>query len=69
MSGWKQVHTMKYIPQYRDGWKGVWDAFKSAITGKPRFTIIQPMTFSVWVKSEDEVKIDLYGLQLKVHHE
>lgn len=59
---WKRVVVNEYVPTYRDGWIGVWDAFKSAITHNPRLTVTKPLEFSVWIKTEHEYKAEItYG--------
>ncbi|MBU3577505.1 hypothetical protein [Polynucleobacter sp. UK-Kesae-W10] len=53
----------------RGGWLGVWDAFVSAITRKPRFTIAQPVTLSVWAKCAEGVtpQLSITQTQLEAH--
>lgn len=63
-NGWRQVYASTIVPHYRDGWPGVWDALKSAVTRRPRYSCAKNVTFSVWVKGEQELKATLYGAQL-----
>jgi hypothetical protein len=58
MNGWKQYAVTQRIDANRNGWPGVWDALKSAITNKPRFTVSTPVTLSFWAKAADDTKVE-----------
>ncbi len=49
---WQNILTMRLINQHRDGWLGVWDALKSAITGKERVSVPRPLTVELNVYSK-----------------
>ncbi len=53
---WQQVSTVQMVDMPRNGWPGVWDAFKAAVLRHPRFTVAQPLTLSVWIYSENQIK-------------
>lgn len=59
ISPWKRVMTQAVIPVHRTGWRGVLDAIKSAVTGKPRFTSNQQFVLSAWVYSPNDAQISL----------
>jgi len=65
-NGWRQICKTTIASHYREGWKGVYDSLKSAITKDSRYTITKAVTFGVWVKSEHEVDVKLHGAQLVV---
>jgi hypothetical protein len=52
MNGWKQYAVTQKIEANRNGWPGVWDALKSAVTNQPRFTVSTPVTLSFWAKTD-----------------
>ena len=58
MNDWQQMMTTTLVPCVREGWRGVWDALVAAIKGNPRLTIATPVTYSVYVKTQGEVKIE-----------
>jgi hypothetical protein len=62
-NGWKRVYTTTLVSVYRRGWLGVWDAIKAVITRNDREVFAVDYTVSVWVKSNDEVNITMYGMQ------
>ena len=64
-SGWKQYSITNQTQMYRDGWTGVWDALVSAITGKARVTIAQPVTVSFWAKSNSEISLAVVQAEYK----
>ena len=57
MNGWRRVSTVTIGRAYRDGLAGVWDAIVSALTGRPRVTVPQAFTFSIWVKGDKAVEL------------
>jgi hypothetical protein len=59
MSEWKQVVKYGEMPMHRTGWLGAWDAILAAITKKPRLTVNEPVTFSVWVKTDQVVNLEI----------
>jgi hypothetical protein len=48
---WKQYTHTSVVSRYREGWHGAWDALVAAITMKPRFTILENVTVSIWAKA------------------
>lgn len=52
MEEWKRHSITQTFPACRTGWKGVWDAFKSAITKNPRLTVPKDFTFSCYAKGD-----------------
>jgi hypothetical protein len=69
MSEWQQVVRTTYAETVRHGWVGVWDAFVSVVTKKPRATLIKPITFSIWVKSGQEFKAELSQASMSIKPE
>ena len=63
---WKQIYKTEIVDIYRGGWLGVWDSLISFIKHKPRHTIKGNTTFSLWVKTDHEVDVKIYGGQVVV---
>lgn len=65
MSEWRQVmkHDVALMP--RSGWLGAWDAVVAAITGRPVKMVNTDVVFSVWVKTDNDVDIRLFGSQIE----
>lgn len=49
---WKQFFKTEFIECHRSGWFGVYDAIKSAITGKDRIIVVKPVEISFWYKGD-----------------
>lgn len=62
---WKQIIETKYVECHRPGWKGVWDALVSAITGNKRLSVLKPVTFSAWVNSDSDIKFADVGVKVE----
>lgn len=56
---WRKLHATRQVRAYRKGWRGVWDAIKAAVTGKPRDTIAETLTFEVWVHAPEDAVVNL----------
>jgi hypothetical protein len=69
MSEWRKVVQMGEVEMHRTGWRGALDAVVAAITNRPRRTINEPVTFSVWVKTDQEVKLEIARGQVEVQTE
>jgi hypothetical protein len=70
MSGfWQQYSVTQMVDMHRGGWLGAWDAFVAALLRKPRLSVAQPMTLSVWVKAPNghETKLSITQTQLETH--
>jgi len=63
--GWRRFMRMEVVPGYRVGWIGVWDSLSAAISRRPRSKVAIPVTFSVYVKCEEDVAIHVWGGQLE----
>ena len=66
MSEWRKVVQMGEVEMHRTGWRGAWDAVIAVITNRPRRTVNEPVTFSVWVKTDQEVKLEIARAQVEV---
>jgi hypothetical protein len=66
---WKQIYKIEIVDIYRSGWLGAWDSLVAAIKHKPRHTIKGITTFSLWVKTDQDVDIKIYGGQVVVETE
>ena len=69
MSEWRKVVQMGEVEMHRTGWRGALDAVVAAITNRPRRTFNEPVTFSVWVKTDQEVKLEIARGQVEVQTE
>jgi hypothetical protein len=69
MSEWRKVVQMGEVEMHRTGWRGALDAVVAAITNRPRRTVNEPVTFSVWVKTNQEVKLEIARGQVEVQTE
>lgn len=47
---WKRFVVAFKIEACRTGWRGAWDALRSAVTGDNRLTVLQDVTLSAYVK-------------------
>jgi hypothetical protein len=65
MSKWKQYTVQQTTLMGRTGWLGAWDALVSAITGKPRHVIMQPITLSFWAKAGADVSFTQVQAEIK----
>lgn len=63
---WKQIYKTEIVDIYRGGWLGAWDSLVAAIKHKPRHTIKGNTTFSLWVKTDQEVDVKIWGCQAVV---
>ena len=66
MSEWRKVVQMGEVEMHRTGWRGALDAVVAAITNRPRRTVNEPVTFSVWVKTDQEVKLEIARAQVEI---
>jgi hypothetical protein len=69
MSEWRKVVQTGEVEMHRTGWRGALDAVVAAITNRPRHTVNEPVTFSVWVKTDQEVKLEIARGQVEVQTE
>ena len=60
---WQHYSVQQTIEAPRDGWLGVWDAIKSAITNKPRFAVARDVTISFWAKGEPNFSLTQVQLE------
>lgn len=51
---WKRIAHIALVDSVRTGWIGVYDAIKSAITGKPRIIVAVPSRLSMYIKQTDD---------------
>lgn len=65
---WRQIAKVGAISLNRTGWRGAWDAVIAAATNKPRRTVNQTVTFSVWVKADQEVRLEIAHGQVEVQN-
>ena len=66
MSEWRKVVQMGEMPMHRTGWRGAWDSIVAAVTNRPRRTVNEPVTFSVWVKTDQEVRLEIARAQVEI---
>lgn len=66
MSEWRQIVTVGEMPLHRTGWRGAWDAVVAAATGNPRLTVNETVTFSAWVKTDQEVRLEIAKGQMEI---
>lgn len=69
MSEWRKVVQIGEMPMHRTGWRGAWDSVVAAISGESLRTVNETVTFSVWVKTDQEVKLEIARAQVEVQTE
>jgi hypothetical protein len=55
---WQHIVTSRLINQHRNGWPGVWDALKSAVTGNERLSVPQTLTVEMHVCLKEGPAVD-----------
>jgi hypothetical protein len=55
--GWFRISQETVIQVHRTGWRGVWDAVKAAVTGRPRLTVPQKVVCSMLAKPHDHARM------------
>lgn len=58
---WRMVTSTKTVQLHRKGLAGVWDAVVAWVTRSPRRTSPQKLTYCVYVKSDQDVRVDIMG--------
>jgi len=61
---WSRPFVVSTIDSFRSGWKGAWDAFKSAWRKDGRLQVPMDVTFSVYVKHPAE-EVTVFAAQLE----
>ena len=56
-NNWKEHQLTQTIEVHREGWIGLWDHFKSLITGTERLSVSKPITISFWSKGDVEMSM------------
>lgn len=62
---WQYKSITQNLDCVRTGWPGAWDAFLDALLRRPRTTFARPVTFSIFVKGEAQLRM----VQLEEHHD
>ena len=55
---WKNYSITQTVEVHRMGWIGLWDHFKSLVTGQERYSISKPITISFWSKGTFTVTLN-----------
>ena len=51
---WQKFRRHSSFYAHRTGWRGVWDALVSVVTGKERYQEKVKVTFSTWAKDSGD---------------
>lgn len=62
---WRKIIKYEVGLLPRTGWIAVWDALVSAITRQPLKTVPTDIAMSVWVKGNNDVRLELFGAQVE----
>ena len=67
MSDWKRHWVMFNADVHRQGWKGLWDQLVATIRGRPRITVNEQFTCSIYMKpgAGNEATLNVFGGQLE----
>lgn len=65
MAEWTRLTKTVIAPMHRTGWLGLWDAVVAFVKREPRRTVPTKITASVYVKSDKEVKLEIFGFQVE----
>jgi hypothetical protein len=63
MAEWEHKAMTVVVPMAQGGWRGAWEAFVAAVMRRPIFGVLTPVTFSLWVKSEQPTELQATGAQ------
>ena len=63
---WRQCIQSGKIRVLRTGWYGAWDALVAAVTRRSQLTVEEEVTFSVWVKGRQDVKLEIRQAQVEL---
>lgn len=63
--GWRKVVGVFHVDTVRPGWRGVWDALRSAMTGVPARRIATAFRVSVYAQVPEGVPVRVWGHKLE----
>ena len=56
----RRVVAETLLPCVRTGWRGVWDAIQSAVTGKPVRSLDKPHVLSMYITTQPDAEVGFF---------